>query len=381
MLTAAIGRLFAVAEAYPQLRATENFQQLQAQLAEAEQNIAVSRQVYNDTVLSYDNALETVPTNIVAGSSTSARASTSRRKAPRGRRRPCSSPTEPARAQPSSPLAAAALLWPRGRLRAKSYSLPARGRRGADPAGRLAPRARAHHVRLLGRRSPARTGTSRCARASRSTTSPSRERDERLPPGRRAPSSAASAARHVRRRAELDSACGSSGTTAAERRAAHVHDLVPLPRARGRLRRRRRREPPGLGRRVARRARRPARRRWSCRGRAALGAALPRLGQPGVGAAASSRARPATATLRAVQRPGAPVRRDARRLPAQRCSRRPRARRFVAGNGCASIVAEEPARAATPTTHDRERDRRREGPPRPHAARPCCCSASGRRSA
>src|SRR3954447_16529383 len=67
VLTAAIGRLFAVAEAYPQLRATENFQQLQAQLAETEQKIAISRQVYNDTVLTYDNALETVPTNIVAG--------------------------------------------------------------------------------------------------------------------------------------------------------------------------------------------------------------------------------------------------------------------------------------------------------------------------
>ena len=67
VLTAALGRLFAVAEAYPQLRATENFQQLQAQLAEVEQNIVVSRQVYNDTVLTYDNALETVPTNIVAG--------------------------------------------------------------------------------------------------------------------------------------------------------------------------------------------------------------------------------------------------------------------------------------------------------------------------
>ncbi len=66
MLTAALGRLFAIAEAYPQLRATENFQQLQAQLADVEQNIAVARQVYNDTVLSYDNALETVPTNIVA---------------------------------------------------------------------------------------------------------------------------------------------------------------------------------------------------------------------------------------------------------------------------------------------------------------------------
>jgi LemA protein len=66
-LTAAIGRLFAVAEAYPQLRATENFQQLQAQLSDVEQSIAVARQVYNDTVLSYDNALETVPTNVIAG--------------------------------------------------------------------------------------------------------------------------------------------------------------------------------------------------------------------------------------------------------------------------------------------------------------------------
>jgi LemA protein len=67
VLTAAIGRLFAVAEAYPELRATENFQQLQNQLAEVEQNIVISRQVYNDAVLTYDNALETVPTNVVAG--------------------------------------------------------------------------------------------------------------------------------------------------------------------------------------------------------------------------------------------------------------------------------------------------------------------------
>jgi LemA protein len=67
ILTQALGRLFAVAEQYPQLRATENFQQLQAQLSETEQKIAVSRQVYNDTVLTYDNALETVPTNVVAG--------------------------------------------------------------------------------------------------------------------------------------------------------------------------------------------------------------------------------------------------------------------------------------------------------------------------
>jgi LemA protein len=66
-LTAAIGRLFAVAEAYPQLRATENFQQLQEQLSDTEQKIAVSRQVFNDTVLTYNNSIQTVPTNVIAG--------------------------------------------------------------------------------------------------------------------------------------------------------------------------------------------------------------------------------------------------------------------------------------------------------------------------
>jgi LemA protein len=67
MLTAAIGRLFAVAEDYPELRASENFQQLQAELADVEGKIAIARQIYNDAVLSYDTALETVPTNVVAG--------------------------------------------------------------------------------------------------------------------------------------------------------------------------------------------------------------------------------------------------------------------------------------------------------------------------
>jgi LemA protein len=66
-LTGAIGRLFAVAEQYPQLRATENFQSLQGDLSDTEQRIAVARQVYNDTVQTYDTAIETVPTNIVAG--------------------------------------------------------------------------------------------------------------------------------------------------------------------------------------------------------------------------------------------------------------------------------------------------------------------------
>ena len=66
-LTASIGKLFAVAEQYPQLSATENFQQLQAQLSETENKIAVSRQVYNDTVQTYDTARETLPSSLVAG--------------------------------------------------------------------------------------------------------------------------------------------------------------------------------------------------------------------------------------------------------------------------------------------------------------------------
>jgi LemA protein len=66
-LTAAIGRLFAVAEDYPELRASENFQSLQADLTDTEGKIAIARQVYNDTVLTYNNAVQTVPTNIVAG--------------------------------------------------------------------------------------------------------------------------------------------------------------------------------------------------------------------------------------------------------------------------------------------------------------------------
>jgi LemA protein len=67
VLTAALGRLLAVSEAYPELRATEQFQELQRQLDDIEQKLAVSRQVYNDTVLPYETARETFPTNLLAG--------------------------------------------------------------------------------------------------------------------------------------------------------------------------------------------------------------------------------------------------------------------------------------------------------------------------
>ena len=65
-LTQAIGRLFAVAEAYPDLKANENFKNLQNQLEETENKISYSRQFYNDTVLMYNNKCETFPSNIFA---------------------------------------------------------------------------------------------------------------------------------------------------------------------------------------------------------------------------------------------------------------------------------------------------------------------------
>lgn len=65
-LTNALGRLFAVAEAYPDLKANTNFVDLQNTLKDTEDKIAFARQFYNDTVLKYKNKLEMFPTNIVA---------------------------------------------------------------------------------------------------------------------------------------------------------------------------------------------------------------------------------------------------------------------------------------------------------------------------
>ena len=67
ILGQALGRLFAVAEAYPELQADENFRQLQDELAGTENRIAVSRQVYNDSVLTYNNAIQTFPGVVLAG--------------------------------------------------------------------------------------------------------------------------------------------------------------------------------------------------------------------------------------------------------------------------------------------------------------------------
>jgi len=67
MLTGALKTLFAVAENYPQLKANENFLRLQDELTHTENNIAFSRQFYNDSVLAYNNAVQTFPGNLMAG--------------------------------------------------------------------------------------------------------------------------------------------------------------------------------------------------------------------------------------------------------------------------------------------------------------------------
>jgi LemA protein len=65
-LTSALKTLFAVAENYPELKANENFRDLQAQLSQTEDKIAYSRQFYNDTVLMYNNKCQMFPSNILA---------------------------------------------------------------------------------------------------------------------------------------------------------------------------------------------------------------------------------------------------------------------------------------------------------------------------
>ena len=66
-LSSTLKSLFAVAENYPELKANENFKELQAQLSQTEDKIAYSRQFYNDCVLMYNNKCETFPSSIFAG--------------------------------------------------------------------------------------------------------------------------------------------------------------------------------------------------------------------------------------------------------------------------------------------------------------------------
>lgn len=66
-LNGALGRLMAVAEAYPDLKANQNFSQLQAELTDTENGIAGQRQAYNNTVQRYNQTIQSVPTNFIAG--------------------------------------------------------------------------------------------------------------------------------------------------------------------------------------------------------------------------------------------------------------------------------------------------------------------------
>ena len=66
MLSGALGKLFALSEAYPDLKANQNFLALQEELTATEGRVAYARQFYNDSVLTYDNKLESFPTVIIA---------------------------------------------------------------------------------------------------------------------------------------------------------------------------------------------------------------------------------------------------------------------------------------------------------------------------
>jgi LemA protein len=67
MLTEALKSLFAVAEAYPELKANQNFLALQEELSGTENKIAYSRQAYNDTVMEFNTLTQQFPSSIIAG--------------------------------------------------------------------------------------------------------------------------------------------------------------------------------------------------------------------------------------------------------------------------------------------------------------------------
>lgn len=67
MLSDTLKSLFAVSEAYPDLKANQNFSELQAELADTENKIQAARRFYNGNVRDYNTKIETVPTNVIAG--------------------------------------------------------------------------------------------------------------------------------------------------------------------------------------------------------------------------------------------------------------------------------------------------------------------------
>jgi LemA protein len=67
LLGGALGRLFALSEAYPDLKANQNMMQFQEELSSTENKVAFSRQAFNDAVLGYNNKVENFPNNVIAG--------------------------------------------------------------------------------------------------------------------------------------------------------------------------------------------------------------------------------------------------------------------------------------------------------------------------
>jgi LemA protein len=67
LLTQMLGQMFALSEAYPDLKASQNVLHLQEELASTENRVAFARQAFNDSVMSYNNTRETFPANMVAG--------------------------------------------------------------------------------------------------------------------------------------------------------------------------------------------------------------------------------------------------------------------------------------------------------------------------
>jgi LemA protein len=66
-LAGVLGRLFALSEAYPDLKANQNMMQLQEELASTENKVAFSRQAFNDAVMSFNNSAQNFPNNFIAG--------------------------------------------------------------------------------------------------------------------------------------------------------------------------------------------------------------------------------------------------------------------------------------------------------------------------
>ena len=66
-LSGALGRLFALSESYPDLKANQNMMQLSEELTSTENKIAFARQAYNDSVMTYNTQIESVPDNFIAG--------------------------------------------------------------------------------------------------------------------------------------------------------------------------------------------------------------------------------------------------------------------------------------------------------------------------